>query len=102
MNCFPLYDTLIAKNIPKKDLSMRQKEEFISKISTTDMKGKQITFSLICVHYMKDMEDKKMEYLPYNCSWSSPDNYSWNFADFPIPLRHILYRYIIMHTNVSA
>ena len=99
MNCFPLYDTLIAKNIPKKDLSMKQKEEFISKISTTDMKGKQITFSLICVHYMKD---NKMEYLPYNCSCSSPNNYSWNFADFPISLRHILYRYIIMHTNVST
>ena len=53
MDCFPLYDTLNS-NLPKKDLSVKQKEEFIRKISDADAKAQEILFALICYHAKND------------------------------------------------
>ena len=99
---FPLYENLI-KNIPKKDLTIQQKEQIIKNINTINDNGKELIFVLIKIYYNKNDSKKNLE-IPFNGEKSisnMDDNISttikWNFLDFPIPLRHILYNFIEMH-----
>lgn len=94
MDCFPLYDTLNS-NLPKKDLSVKQKEEFIHKISDADTKAQEILFALICYHAKKTIET--LECIPYKCDRDDDGNYVLNLSNIPIPLRHMLYKFIVLH-----
>lgn len=101
MSNFPLYDNL-SKDIPKKDLTVRQKEEFIKKIENIDMTGRDLVFALI-QFYRLEAGDENMMNVPYNgVSVNNVKNtvdLSWSLNDFPIKLRYILYKFIILHTN---
>ena len=46
MSGFPLYDNLI-KDLPKKDLSVKEKEEFIRNIKKINMDGRELVYVLI-------------------------------------------------------
>lgn len=98
MSGFPLYDNLI-KNLPKKDLTAKQKEEIINNIKVIDEHGKELVFALIQFYYLNN--EKTGERIPYNGEDSSNDNkmydIKWNLMDFPIKLRHILHKFLSMH-----
>jgi hypothetical protein len=100
MSNFPLYDNLV-KNIPKKDLTIKQKEEFISKIQNIDDTGRDLVFALIQFYYIKNDNDKFIRSLPYKGISEevskNTENLTWSFTDFPISLRHILYKFILIH-----
>lgn len=99
MNNFPLYNSLI-NNIPSKDLSVKQKEELIKKVQNIDPKGRDLIFALIQFYRIENNKDTK-SIIPYNgiseVSKENTENLIWSLGDFPIKLRNILYKFIIMH-----
>lgn len=96
---FPLYQSL-SKDLPKKDLTVKQKDEFIQTVNGIDNQGRDLIYALIQVYYLEN-DDIKTEKLPYSaiCENIKKDiqNISWNFLDLPINLRHILYKFIKIH-----
>lgn len=102
MSNFPLFENL-NKEIPKKDLTIKEKEEFISKIQDVDTSGKDLIYTLIQIYHMKNGEKKLSDDLPYKGNKYSfckgKEDLTWSFTDFPIPLRHILYKFIKIHTQ---
>jgi len=102
MSNFPLFDSL-NKDIPKKDLTIKEKEEFVSKIQDIDTSGKDLIYALIQIYHMGNVKEKLSDELPYKGKRYSlckgKEDLTWSFTDFPIPLRHILYKFIKIHTQ---
>ena len=102
MSNFPLYDNLV-KDIPKKDITVQQKEEFISKAQVIDSKGRDLIFALIQFYRIENGDDQLSEDLPYKGvreqNEKGLENLTWSFTDFPIKLRHILYKFILIHVQ---
>ena len=102
MSNFPLFDSL-NKELPKKDLTIKEKEEFVSKIQDIDTIGKDLIYALIQIYYIGNGKEKLLNELPYKgkrCSLSKgKEDLTWTLTDFPIPLRHILYKFIKIHTQ---
>lgn len=99
MNSFPLYDSL-NKDIPKKDLLVKQKEEFMTNIKDVDSGGRDLIYALIQFYFIVN-EGNCVEELPYKGTreevGNGKENLTWTFTDFPIKLRHILYKFALMH-----
>ena len=102
MSNFPLYDSL-NKDFPKKDLTVKEKEEFVSKIQDIDETGRDLVYALIQFYSIENEKKKLSEDLPYKGNRlvmsKSKENLTWSFTDFPIKLRHILYKFIKMHNQ---
>jgi hypothetical protein len=102
MSNFPLYDSL-NKDFPKKDLTVKEKEEFLNKIENIDDTGRDLVYTLIQVYRSQNEKDISLDILPYKGIREEiskgKENVTWNFTDFPIKLRHILYKFIQMHTQ---
>jgi hypothetical protein len=100
MTIFPLFDSLNKDN-PKKDLSVKEKEEFINKIQDIDDSGRDLIYALIQFYHNQNEEEKNSDTLPYKGIRDSvckgKEDMTWSFTDFPIKLRHILYKFIKMH-----
>lgn len=101
MSSFPLYDSLI-KDIPKKDLSVKQKEEFINKIKEIDDTGRDLVYALIQFYFIEN-KGKCTDNLPYKGKKvkvkNGKENITWTFTDFPIKLRQILYKFVLMNIH---
>ena len=102
MSNFPLFDSL-NKDIAKKDLTIKEKEEFISKIQDIDTSGRDLVYALIQIYHIENGKEKLSDELPYKGKIYSlckgKHDLTWSFTDFPIPLRHILYKFIKIHTH---
>jgi len=105
MTNFPLYDDL-KRQLPSKDLSIKEKERFIQDIKKIDNKGLELIFVLIQSYKLENENENKDEnkyYLPYKPLVVEKDDnkdikdISWSLNDFPIKLRHILYKFVIVH-----
>ena len=100
MSNFPLYDNLI-KDISTKDLSVKQKEEFISKVENIDNKGRDLIFALIQFYYIKNESEISFENIPYKGIYEKNENdlenITWSLSDLPVKLRNILYKFILIH-----
>jgi len=101
MTNFPLYDSL-SKDLPTKDLTVKQKEEFVDSIQNMDQNGKNLVYTLIQFYFMENEDDSLVEdELPYDGIRENGErglkNLTWVFTDFPTPLRHILYKFSRMH-----
>lgn len=90
MNQFPLYSVLNV-NLPSKDLTAAQKNNFIKKIPLMDKDGRELIYALIRF---------------YNCENPSPSFYDsivsknsvmFDLEHFPIPLKQLLYKFILLH-----
>lgn len=102
MSNFPLYDSL-NRNLSKKDLTVKEKEEFLNKIENIDETGRDLVYALIQVYRIQNENDITLDILPYKGireqTSKGKENVTWNFTDFPIKLRQILYKFIQMHTQ---
>ena len=101
MNFFPLYNNLI-KDIPKKDITAKQKDEIIKNISKIDDNTKELIYVLI--QFYCNNNEKTKNNIPYNGNKKESINknvgiydITWNLAELPIPLRQILYKFISLH-----
>jgi hypothetical protein len=102
MSNFPLFDSL-NKDLPKKDLTINEKEEFISKIQDIDNTGRDLVYALIQVYSISEENNKNFDELPYKGikeeRSKGVQDLTWTFTDFPIKLRHILYKFIKIHVQ---
>ena len=91
---FPLYNNLNnnKKNNCKKDISVKQKKEFISFTTTIDENGAELIYALIKSYY----NDKAT--LPHVCKENN-NRYESNFELFPIKLKHMLIEFMTMHNE---
>lgn len=100
MSNFPLYNSLV-KDIPTKDLTVKQKEDFIDKIQNIDNTGRDLVYALI-QFYRIENGDVSCD-IPYKGVSEkinkNTENLSWTFTDFPIKLRYILYKFIVLHVQ---
>lgn len=95
---------MLNKEYPKKDLTVKQKEEFVTKIEKIDDTGRDLVYSLIQFYRIENEHEKLSDILPYKgirevTSKKGKENLSWCFTDFPIKLRHILHTFIKMHVQ---
>jgi hypothetical protein len=101
MSSFPLYDNL-KKDLVKKDLTAKQKQELLDNIIKLDNNTKEIIYVLI-QYYSTDVDSNKdSNIIPYNAIEKSTENkelfdISWSITDIPIPLRQMLYKFITLH-----
>jgi hypothetical protein len=103
MSGFPLYDNLI-KDLPKKDLSVKDKEQFIADIKKMNATGQELVYALILVYYRQNERSASKEQVPYKGIKKNEGededgifNFSWVYTRFPIKLRHLLSRFSKMH-----
>jgi hypothetical protein len=92
MSNFPLYADLLKK-VPKKDLTAKQKIDVINTIKNMDKSGREIVYALIRSHQLENTSDLTTNTLPPYSGYVTNGNPTFDFNDFPIPLRHILYKF---------
>ena len=101
MSGFPLYDNLI-KDLPKKDLTVKEKEQFILNIDKIDLNGRQLMYALVVVFY-QNTTDTTSTIVPYEGAKEEVNkgvyNFSWVFTKFPVKLRHILVNFVKIHLH---
>ena len=105
MSSFPLYDSL-SKDLPEKDLTAKQKQEFIDNIQSIDENGRDLIYTLVQFYYIEndqyfDEKEHDENELPYNGVRKhvgrGKQNLTWVLTDFPVKLRHMLYKFIVLH-----
>jgi hypothetical protein len=101
MNSFPLYNNL-KRDIVKKDLTVKQKEELIDCIKKLDSNTSEIIYVLIYYYYDEYENSKSDNEIPYNAIKEKSNNkncvnINWSLTDIPIPLRQILYKFVSLH-----
>lgn len=92
---FPLYDSL-TKSIPKKDLSVKQKKDFITDIEIFDQDGIELIYALTRVYQLQNNDSNSNFNLPYGGKFIK-DDIKFDLDDFPIPLKRILYKFVSKH-----
>ena len=103
---FPLY-TLLNKNIPEKeDLTVVQKTDFMEKVKTLDKNNMESFYALIKCHEIERKEKIANSLVesevPYKGVFNKNDKYvEFYLLNFPIPLRHILYKFLLKYTAVG-
>ena len=95
---FPLYDNLI-KDLPKKDLSIKEKEKFIQDIKKVNTDGRELVYALIMVYSEQNTKssDTLVPYKGHKEEGEDTCDFSWVYTQFPIKLRHLLSRFIHIH-----
>jgi hypothetical protein len=96
MDDFPLYNTL-SKNLPKKDLSLKQKKDFITKIEDINTQGSELIYALIRAYQILNQGDTPNEKLPFEGQIINENNLEFNISKIPIELRQILYKFLCLH-----
>lgn len=100
MSYFPLYDNLL-QDLPTKELTQKQKDEFIKNISKIDTNGLELIYSLIHFYFIRNEEYSSIVDVPYNGTKVENENdkydVSWDIDNFPVKLKQLLYKFVSMH-----
>jgi len=95
MENFPLYDTLF-KDLPKKDLSLKQKKDFLSKIENLDPKGTELVYVLIRSFQINELKENPKLSIPFGGKVDG-NEITLNLSKMPINLRQLLYKFLCIH-----
>lgn len=101
MTNFPLYDSL-TRDLPKKDLTVKQKEELVEKLNKIDENGRDLVYALIQFYNINNYDEELSNSLPYGGESEviqGKEDITWNLTDFPIKLRRTLYKFVVMHSQ---
>jgi len=93
---FPLYDRLYNEITDEEDLTIKQKDEFIKIVKNIDSDGQELLYALIRVYQLENSEDKSTFKIPYGGKYIKND-IKFDFNDFPIKLKHMLYKFVQIH-----
>ena len=100
MSYFPLYDNLVQE-LPTKDLTLKQKDEFSKNILKIDTNGMELIYALIHFYFIRNESATEIVDLPYAGTKieNEHNNYdiTWEIGNFPIKLRQLLYKFVSMH-----
>lgn len=91
MSKFPLYVSLM-QNIPKTDLTLLQKTNFVRKISELDQNAHELMYALIKSYYI-DQEEGDILCVPYSGQLTK-SGIEFDLILLPAKLRQLLYRFI--------
>ena len=95
---FPLYDNL-SKNILKRDITLKQKNDFLIKVGSINKTGRDLLYALVkFYHIHHEYDEVCSQNVPYNGEYKN-NAVTWDLLDIPVKLRHILYRFLIIHTK---
>lgn len=96
MSQFPLYTTL-ASNLPKKDLTILQKNELIKKIASMTSEDHELIYMLIKSYYINnDMGDSLS--IPYNAQLGK-EKIDFDLLELPNGLKQLLFKFSTIHKN---
>ena len=95
MSNFPLYDDL-KKSAKTKNLSVKNRKEFIKNVSELDKNGHELLYALIKSHYISTTGVRDSTMLPYDAKLVE-GNMEFDFNLFPNILKHILYTFTSKH-----
>ena len=100
MSNFPLYHSMLSAVKPK-DLTIKQKDDFISKLKHIDDNGTELIYALIKYFEIEhDEKDKTNVYkLPYAGEYTTDGNIVLNLENFPVKLKQVLYKFINIHID---
>jgi hypothetical protein len=91
------------KDLPKRDLSVKDKETFMKDIKQMNINGRELVYCLIHVYNQQNECNPKIKCVPYNGDKEEEEesrgifNFSWVYTQFPIKLRHLLSRFATIH-----
>lgn len=92
---FPLYDSLMRDTF-NKELTIKQKKLFLTRIEEIDETGKEFIYALIKYHFISTNKDTHQNDL-YKCKIVSVDgglrDLTWDLNDLPVRLRQILFKF---------
>lgn len=92
---FPLYDSLMRDTF-NKELTIKQKKLFLTRIEDIDETGKEFIYALIKYHFISTTKDTHQNDL-YKCKIVSTDgglrDLTWDLNDLPLRLRQILFKF---------
>jgi hypothetical protein len=91
---FPLYTTLFT-NLPRKDLTIVQKNDFIRKVADLDSKTHELLYALIKCYFLENDSGEAFS-IPYNGKLAK-DRIEFNLLDFPPNLKQLLYKFVMIH-----
>ena len=97
MSNFPLYESLSA-DVSNLDLTTKQKDEFMKLVKNIDIEGSERIYVLIRMFQLENSEDKSTFKIPYGGKYIKTD-LKFDFNDLPNELKHILYKFIKIHTS---
>ena len=92
MNQFPLYDSL-KQYSSKKDLTIKEKTDFIQKVDQLDDEGYGLMYALIKCY---QLEHEKDSYIPYKAVVNK-EHIDFNMNELPNPLKRMLYKFLSLH-----
>lgn len=95
MSNFPLYDSLSQK-LPKKNLTVKQKNEFTARIQTFDTAGHELLYALIRFYQLQNEKEAASLALPYGGEFMKGDMV-FDVAKLPRQLQQLLYRFAEAH-----
>ena len=94
MSDFQLYNNLI-KDLPSKKLTIREKKDFLEKISNLDENGNELLYVLIRIFEKK--KKKKENKFPFNSTCENNNEITFDINEFPNKLSQLLYKFINLH-----
>lgn len=94
MSHFPLYTTLMY-NIPKKDLTIVQKNELIKKIVDMNPNEHELIYMLIKSYYVNN-DNGDIFSIPYKAQLCK-DKIDFDICEFPLSLRQLIYKFVVLH-----
>lgn len=92
---FPFYDSMI-KDVKNKDLTMKQKDDFISTINKIDENGYELVYALIRIYEMQHEENSGTFIIPYSGKYIEKD-IQFDLEQFPFKLKQILFKFVSIH-----
>ena len=97
MSNFPLYDSL-SKEICLKDLSVKQKNDFINNVKNIDDAGFELIYALIKVYQLQNTEDQNTYTLPFQGKYIN-NEMQFDLDELPNKLKQILFKFLDIHTK---
>ena len=91
---FPLYTTL-SIDLPKKDLTVAQKNDLVKRVGKLDSETHELVYALVKSYYLEHEKGNSLS-IPYKGQLSK-DRINFDLLNFPIPLRQLLYRFVTVH-----
>jgi len=93
---FPFYDSMI-KDVKDKDLTIKQKNDFITRIGKMDENGTELVYALIRIYEMHHEENTGTYKIPYNGKYIDKNNIQFDFDLLPNKLKQLLYKFVNIH-----
>lgn len=95
MTSFPLYAGM-KSHIPSTDLTLEEKGTFVEGIKKLDDAGMELIAALIRAHQIETTSKRVDTSLPYS-STTNGDDIMFDLEALPIPLKHILSKFVKVH-----